>query len=652
MIRCYVIIFFLLCGYLPINLMAQKRLTLEDLNSGGTNYAAMSPVKKHYKWVGNELVESDGKPEKAKYPKVTSRDHNIYVQFADGEEEVQLTHDGSRELVYGEAVHRNEWGIETGLFMSPDRTKVAFYRMDQSMVTDYPQVSIIGYEAKHEPDKYPMTGATSHKVTIGITDLTDRNNLQPRYLDLGDVTDRYFTNISWAPDGKTLYLIELNRDQNESHLDAYDVETGKKKATLFIERDDKYVEPMHPITFLPWDDSKYIYWSQKDGFWHLYLGSLNSKKGEKTDLIQLTKGEWVVMSIIGFCKKDKSVIISANKENHIQRNLYRLDLSKLPSKGEGAKMTLLDNGKGVHGGVLSDDGTMLLDIWTEPDVPRAYATINTRTGERKEVFTAPNPWEGYDIPIYKHGTLTAADGKTELHYRMVLPKDFDENKKYPTVVYVYGGPHAHNIAASWHWASRPWETYMAGEGYIIFVLDNRGSENRGKDFEQVIYRQMGQEEMKDQMKGVEFLSSLPYVDTSRLGVHGWSYGGYMTISLMTNYKDVFKVGVAGGPVIDWKWYEVMYGERYMDTPQDNPEGYAKCSLLSKAKDLSGKLLIITGYNDKTVVPQHCLNFIYECNLAGTYPDFYAFPAEEHNMKKHQSVVLHERITQYFNDYLK
>ena len=652
MVRRFFIIILLLCEFLPISMMAQKRLTLEDLNFGGVNYAAMSPVKKHYKWVGNELVESDGKPEKAKYPKVTSRDHNIYVQFAEGEDEVQLTHDGNRELVYGEIVHRNEWGIEDGIFMSPDRSKVAFYRMDQSMVMDYPQVNIIGYEAKHEPDKYPMAGTASHKVTIGIIDLTDRQNLQPRYLDLGDVTDRFFTNISWGPDGKTLYLIELNRDQNESHLDAYDVATGKKKAALFTERDEKYVEPLYPITFLPWDDSKYIYWSQKDGFWHLYLGSLNSKKGKNADFIQLTKGEWVVMSIIGFCEKTKSVIISANKESHIQRNLYRLDLSKLPTKGEGAKMTLLDNGKGVHRGKLNDDGTMLLDSWTEPDVPRAYATINTKTGERKEVFTAPNPWEGYDIPIYKHGTLTAADGKTELHYRMVLPKDFDENKKYPTVVYVYGGPRVHLIDASWHWASRPWETYMAGQGYIIFVLENRGSENRGKEFEQVTYRQLGQEEMKDQMKGVEYLKSLPYVDMDRLGIHGWSYGGYMTISLMTNYKNVFKVGVAGGPVIDWKWYEVMYGERYMDTPQDNPEGYAKCSLLSKAKDVNGKLLIITGYNDKTVVPQHCLNFIYECNLAGTYPDFYVFPGEEHNMKKHQSVVLHERITQYFNDYLK
>jgi len=359
-----------------------------------------------------------------------------------------------------------------------------------------------------------------------------------------------------------------------------------------------------------------------------------------------------VLELIGFCKKEKCLFIAANKEDHTQRNLYRIDLKRLPKKGETPRITLLDNGKGVHRGTLNEDGTMMLDTWSEPDVPRAYASINTVTGKRNVVFTAPDPWEGYEIPVYRHGIITAADDKTPLHYRMVLPKDFDETKKYPTVVYVYGGPHAHNIEASWHWASRSWETYMAGEGYVLFILDNRGSENRGKDFEQVIYRQMGQEEMKDQMKGVEFLKSLPYIDMDRLGVHGWSYGGYMTISLMTNYKGVFKVGVAGGPVIDWKWYEVMYGERYMDTPQDNEEGYAKCSLLSKAKDLTGKLLILSGGNDKIVVPQHCMNFMYECNKAGTYPDFFIYPGEDHNMKGHQSVVLHERITQYFNDYLK
>ena len=321
-----IILCLLLLSYIPVNMMAQKRLTLEDLNFGGVNYASMSPVRKHYKWKGNELIESEEK-DAEKYPQVVSRDHNIYVKLSADAEEIQVTFDGFREIVYGESVHRNEWGINTGIFMSPDRSKVAFYRMDQSMVTDYPQVSIADYEAKYEPDKYPMTGSKSHKVTIGILELSEGKDLTPHYLDLGDVTDRYFTNISWGPDGKTLYLIELNRDQTESHLDAYDVATGKKKATLFVEKDDKYVEPLHPISFLPWDDSKYIYWSQKDGYWHLYLGSVDAPQ----DLIQLTKGEWVVLDMIGFSKSTKSLIISANKESHVQRNLYRLDLSKVPA---------------------------------------------------------------------------------------------------------------------------------------------------------------------------------------------------------------------------------------------------------------------------------------------------------------------------------
>ncbi len=235
---------------------------------------------------------------------------------------------------------------------------------------------------------------------------------------------------------------------------------------------------------------------------------------------------------------------------------------------------------------------------------------------------------------------------------MVKPIGFDPNKKYPTVVYVYGGPHAHNVDARWHYASRSWETYMAQKGYLLFILDNRGSEHRGRDFEQATFRQLGQKEMQDQMKGVEYLKSLPYVDADRMGVHGWSFGGFMTISLMTNYPDVFKVGVAGGPVIDWKWYEVMYGERYMDTPKSNPEGYAETSLLSKAKNLKGKLQIIIGYNDQTVVPQHSLSFLEECIKAGTQPDFFVYPGEPHNMRGHQSVHLHERITQYFEDYLK
>ena len=241
---------------------------------------------------------------------------------------------------------------------------------------------------------------------------------------------------------------------------------------------------------------------------------------------------------------------------------------------------------------------------------------------------------------------------TDLYYRMVLPVDFDPTKKYPTIVYVYGGPHAHNVQASWHYASRGWETYMAQKGYLLFILDNRGSEHRGKYFEQATFRQLGQVEMRDQMRGVDYLKSLAYVDTARIGVHGWSFGGFMTVSLMTNYPETFKVGVAGGPVIDWKFYEVMYGERYMDTPQTNPEGYAKTSLLNKAKDLKGRLQIIIGSNDPVVVPQHAESFLKACIAAGTQPDFYIYPGEPHNMRGHQSVHLHERISRYFDDYLK
>ena len=360
---------------------------------------------------------------------------------------------------------------------------------------------------------------------------------------------------------------------------------------------------------------------------------------------QLTSGNWVVKSIAGFCQATKSAIIITKEANVLQRNIYSLSLKT-------KKRTLLDNGKGVHQANLSEDGLWVLDTWQEPDVPRACAVTNTKTGKSILLQTAPNPWEGWYQPIFEMGSVKADDGVTDLYWRMVKPADFDANKKYPTVVYVYGGPHAHSIEASWHWASRSWETYMAQKGYILFILDNRGSEDRGRDFEQATFRHLGQVEMRDQMSGVNYLKSLPYVDADRIGVHGWSFGGFMTTSLMTTYPDVFKVGVAGGPVIDWKWYEVMYGERYMDTPEQNPEGYEQTSLINKAKNLKGKLQIILGMNDPTVVPQHALQFLNACAEAGTQPDFFVYPGEGHNMAGHKSVHLHERITQYFEDYLR
>ena len=571
---------------------------------------------------------------------------NLYVNNAQGALK-QLTKDGSRDIVYGQSVHRDEFGIYKGTFWSNDGQKLAFYRMDQSMVADYPLVDIDTRIATETPVRYPMAGEKSHLVAVGIYDL---NTDKTVYLNTGDPTDRYFTNIAWAPDGKLIYLIEMNRAQNHYSLDIYDPATGNKTATLYTESSDKYVHPMHAITFLPWDKNRFILQSEKDGYNHLYLFDTGGKQ-----IKQLTTGKWIVVDLLGFNAKTKEAIILSTEASPIQNNLYAVNL-------QTGTRRLLDNGKGCHanttgeGGshkpALSFSGQWILDSYTEPTVPRNIDIVNVASAKATRYFTAENPWVGYTVPEYTCGKIKAADGTTDLYYRMVKPTNFDPNKKYPTIIYVYGGPGVRNVEARWHYWSRGWETYMAQKGYLLFILDNRGSSARGLAFEQATFHHLGIEEAKDQMKGVEFLTSLPYVDKDRMGVHGWSFGGFMTTTLITSHPEVFKVGVAGGPVIDWKWYEVMYGERYMGTPQNNPKGYAESSLLSKAKNLKGKLQIITGMNDPVVVPQHCLNFLQECIKVGTQPDFFVYPGEPHNMRGHQSTHLHERISQYFDDYLK
>lgn len=567
---------------------------------------------------------------------VYTKNFDLYLRTADGKAH-RITTDGSKDIVYGQAVHRDEFGIKKGAYFSPSGQLLAYYRMDQSMVEDYPLVDIFTREAKLDAIKYPMAGMTSHKVTVGIY---NPKTEQTVWLQAGDPTDRYFTNISWAPDEKTIYMIEMPRSQKKTELVAYDVATGQRKGVLYTETHEKYVHPMHPLTFLPWDSSKFIYQSEKDGYNHLYLFDTKGK-----ELKQITKGEFVVLDLVGFNTKTKSVIIQSNEAHPLHHNYYAVNI-------DNGKRTLLDNGKGTHRAMLSPDGTMLFDRWSEPDVFRKIAVRNTATANATLLQTDASPWQAYNVPEISSGSLTAADGHTKLFYRLVKPVNFDPNKKYPTVVYVYGGPGVRNVDASWNYAARSWEIYMAQKGYVIFVLDNRGSSERGFAFETATYHRLGQEEMKDQMRGVDYLKSLPYVDADRIGVHGWSYGGFMTTSLITNYPDVFKVGVAGGPVIDWKYYEVMYGERYMGTPQENPEGYAQSSLLNKAKDLKGRLQIIIGYNDPVCVPQHSLAFLRACEDAGTQPDFFTYPGQGHNMMGKDMVHLHERITRYFEDYLK
>lgn len=562
-----------------------------------------------------------------------------------------------KDVVYGQAVHRNEFGIMKGTFWSPKGTYLAFYRMDQSMVTDYPQVNTTARIAELVPDKYPMAGMTSHKVTVGIYNVKDGKTI---YLQAGDPTDRYFTNISWGPDEKSVFVIELNRDQNHAQLVQYDAVSGQKIGVLYEEKHTRYVEPQHPLIFLPWDDSQFIYRTQRDGFNHLYLMDTKTKlKGEwKTGkdsedqyceylkTIPLTEGNWLVQDVLGFNAARKEIIIASTEISPLQTNIFSLNV-------KNGKRTLIGMEDGTHQAKLSASGTYLIDYFTSNNVPREISILPTTGKKGTTLFTATDPLkENYNLPEITVGTIKAADGETDLYYRLIKPVNFDPNKKYPAIIYVYGGPHAQMIHNTRFYDARGWDLYMAQQGYVMLTVDNRGSDNRGIKFENCTFRHLGTEEMKDQVQGAKFLQSLPYVDADKIGVHGWSFGGFMTTNLMLTYPDIFKVGVAGGPVIDWQFYEVMYGERYMDTPQANPEGYKESNLRLKAGNLKGRLEVIIGGMDPTCVPQHSISFLRACIDAGTHPDFFIYPEDGHNMMGHDRVHLHEHITRYFLDHLK
>lgn len=541
-------------------------------------------------------------------------------------------------IVCGQSVHRNEFGISKGTYWSPAGNLLAFYRMDESSVTRYPLVDITTRVGKLNNVRYPMAGMTSHKVTIGIYNPETQKTI---YLNAGDPTDRYFTNLSWAPDARSLYLIELNRDQNHARLCQYSAETGELMATLFEETHPKYVEPQHPIVFLPWDSNKFIYQSQRDGFNHLYLYDTNGKL-----IKQLTEGKWLVNDLLGFNTQRKEVVFNAIDALGSANFAVNVNSGK-----RSLPFSINTTTEGMHTGLLSASGAYIIDRYSSPTVPRNIDIIDTKTFKSINLLRAKNPFEGFTMPSIETGTIKAADGVTNLYYRLIKPADFDPSKKYPAIIYVYGGPHAQMINSGWMNAARGWDIYMANKGYIMFTLDNRGSSNRGLEFENATFRQLGIEEGKDQVKGVEFLKSQPYIDGNRIGVHGWSFGGHMTTALMLRYPEIFKVGVAGGPVIDWGYYEVMYGERYMDTPQSNPKGYKQCNLNNLAGNLKGHLLIIHDDHDDTCVLQHTLSFIKACVDARTYPDLFIYPTHKHNVKGRDRVHLHEKITRYFEDYL-
>jgi dipeptidyl-peptidase-4 len=561
--------------------------------------------------------------------------NNLWMVTKDGNKQ-QVTDETEKNVISGQAVHRNEFGIEKGIFFSPRGKYLAYYQMDQTMVKDYPIIRWNETPARVDIIKYPMAGGTSHEVTVRVFDPATKKTV---VLETGLPKDQYLTSVSWSPDEEYMFIAVLNRDQNHMWLNQYNVHSGKLVKTLFEETSKKYVEPLHPLVFLPGSDDQFIWSSRRDGYEHLYLYNTSGKL-----IRQLTKGEYEVNELLGFNESRRQLIITSGKESAMEKHSYTVDWTN-------GSMNRIDEERGVHTILPSDDGQYIFDWFTSSKVPKQSVVRSAEGKFSKLILDAPNTLDGYDRARVTNIRLKADDG-TPLYGKLILPSDFDSTKKYPVIVYLYNGPHVQLVRNTFPETGNLWYDYMTQRGYIVFTMDGRGSSNRGRKFEQAVFRNLGTVELRDQMVGVDFLKSLSYVDGDRMGIHGWSYGGFMTTSMMLKHPGVFKVGVAGGPVMDWSMYEIMYGERYMDTPEQNPEGYAESNLLTKVDQLKGKLLLIHGTDDNTVVWQHSINFLKKAVDKGVQLDYFVYPGYEHNVRGKDRAHLMQKVTDYFDLYLK
>jgi dipeptidyl-peptidase-4 len=547
----------------------------------------------------------------------------------------QITNDENEGIVNGQYCARNEFGIDKGTFWSPKGNYLAFYRKDQTMVTDCPLVDISFHPAKLVNIKYPMAGMTSEQVTLGIYNL---NTGRTTFLNTGEPKDHYLTGVAWDPDEKYVYIGILNRYQDHLWEIKYDIETGNAVDTLFQETNSKYEQPLHGAIFVDGHPGEFIWISRRDGWNQLYLYNTDGKL-----IRQLTKGKWEVTDFNGFDAEGKNAYFTATKESPLDRDFYSVNI-------ESGKITRITDEPGTHEVIKNKDGNYFLDNYSSITVPGKVLLIDNKGKLVRTVLDEDNPLKNYNLGKTKIFTLKSGDGY-DLYCRMILPADFDSTKEYRALVYVYGGPGIQLVTNDWLGGASLWLNYMAEHGYVVFTIDNRGSANRGLAFEQVTFRHLGTHEIEDQTLGANYLKSLPFVDSARVGVFGWSFGGFMATSLMTRTPGLFKVGVAGGSVIDWSYYEVMYTERYMKTPQENPDGYKESSLLNYAQNLEGKLLMIHGTIDPIVVWQHDLMFIKKCEDLGVPIDYIVYPSQEHGIRGIDTFHMYNKITKYFDDNL-
>lgn len=536
----------------------------------------------------------------------------------------QLTFDGSADVVYGGAAHRAEFGIDRGLFWSPDGRFLAFYREDHRGVAPYPYQDLTRVPPAPVAGRYPMAGEAHGRVRVGVLDTRDHG---VHWLEHDPADDVYWTNVAFAPDG-TVVVACVNRGQDRSELVRF-AATGSKLATLLVEQDAEWVEPEHPPAFLP--DGRFLWWSARGGHRHLWLHAADG-----TQLTQVTKGAFDVQRLLGVAADGEHVWFEASGEDPRQCHLFAARL-------DGSEVRQVTRERGTHRANLSPDGRFAHVVWSNLETRPQARLLDLASGAATALPQADDPLAGVPLPTQRLFQLKAEDD-TVLYGHVALPPDLAEGQRCPVLLYVYGGPHVQLVTDQWFGGAPLWLQALAAEGYVVCRLDNRGTPNRGIAFEQVIHRRLGTIEVQDQLRAVDWLRQQPFVDPARIGVHGWSYGGYLTLRLLLTAPTTFACGVSGAPVTDWTMYETGYTERYLDLPAENPDGYRDSSCLPLADKLERPLLLVHGTDDRTVMWAHSLAFVDRCIAAGKVLDYFPYPMQQHGLagqhRKHFLQLLH------------
>ncbi len=565
------------------------------------------------------------------------RDHNLWlVSVADGKER-RVTQGGTEEIRKGELdwVYPEELDIKTAYWWAPDSSAIAFLEMDERKVSQYPLVDFSSPSGEAEMERYPAAGGANPIVHIFVASLNDGAT---RAMDTGAETDIYIPRVNWLTDAKHVAIQRLNRTQTTLDLLIADAATGKTRTAL-SENDSNWINVSDDLTLLK-DGKRFLWSSERRGYRHLHLFDLEGKQ-----LAQLTKGEWEVSAVDAIDEAKGLVYFTATQRSPLERHLYRVAL-------DGTGLTRITKDEGTHTAVLAPNAAAFYDTYsnaaTTPrqDLYRADGTHIAAINENKVAELAD-----YHLSPMEFITVKSRDG-VELNASIIKPPDFNPQKKYPVLVYTYGGPHAQVVRNAWGGANFLWHELMAQKGYIIFSLDNRGSAGRGHAFETPLHFRMGAQELSDQRDGAQYLKSLSYVDANRIGIWGWSYGGHMTLHAMFEAGDDFKAGFAGGPVTDWRYYDTIYTERYLGLPQKNEKGYQDSSPVKYVAQLKGKLLIAHGTGDDNVHFANTLSVINDLIEAGKYVEVLAFPGRGHGVSDPLARrVLMQRVTQFFLDNL-